>query len=236
MKFLERIPADVRFRMSRMVVDSPLAGPYMRAREPYQHVRYVNACDLVIDGFPRSANTYAWYASKLTLEPKYMVRGHTHVVETLRRGLQNGKPTMLLLREPDAAVASLYQMRNGVSLRACFDAYTRFHRKCLTLGGELYVARFDQVTNDFGAVLKEFYKFNGVDWPVYEKTALNESRVFDIIDSANQKLNDGSLREQGVARPSSKRTGKDEVLASMSKDEKRAQAQAKNAYSALIEK
>lgn len=224
------IPAEQKFALSRAIIDSPAAGLYMRVREPYQHVRYINRCDAVIDGFPRSANTYASYALRWAVEPKYIVRGHTHAMATLKAAVQAGKPAMLLLRNPDHAVASFYQMLGSVSLGACFTAYARFHERCIPLKDRLYVANFEDVTNDFGQVLDGFYVNYDLDWPRYTKTEQNEATIKDIIDHANRRYNNGVLRENRVPRPSSSRLAPDAIIGGMSKKEIAAQKRAQEAY------
>lgn len=232
--FDSRFLAEIRFRLGRMVLDSFLATQYMRVRETYQHVRYIDRCDMVVDGFPRSANTYAWYAIRTAIEPMYMVRGHTHSVATIRAAIRAGKPAMLLVRDPDSSVASYYQMLNGVSLKACYDAYSNFHERCVPIKDDLYLAKFEDVVADLGSVLEEFYINFGLDWPKYVKSATSERLVTEVIDFASRRKNGGVVREEAVARPSSSRRPATEILADLSSEEEASRRRALSVYSRLV--
>lgn len=226
----------LKFEAGRLILDSPLASSYMRAREAYQHTRYIKRCDVVVDGFPRSANTYAWFALKSTVEPKYVVRGHTHSAATLKSAIVDHKPGMLIVRRPDQAVTSLHQLTNGISLDALFRAYTRFHSRCLTLKGNgLYIAKFEDVVTDFGAVLDDFYSAHGLNWPSYVKTVDSEEKVFDIVEHSNMRGNGGVVHESSVARPSTKRMTSSQVLSRMSEKEKESLKKAEDVYWSLVE-
>ena len=226
----------LKFEAGRLIMDSPLASTYMRAREAYQHTRYIKRCDVVVDGFPRSANTYAWFALKSSVEPKYVVRGHTHSAATLKSALVDQKPAMLLVRRPDQAVTSLHQLTNGISLDALFRAYTRFHARCLRLKGDgLYVARFEDVVADFGEVLDDFYSVHGLHWPSYEKTPHSEEEVFKIVEHSNSRGNGGVVHESSVARPSSRRLAPSQILSGISPREEASLKRAEEVYWSLVE-
>lgn len=227
------LSAQLRFDLSRRIMDSQFSTAYMRQRLAYDHTRYIPRCDVVVDGFPRSANTYVWYALKSSIEPKYMVRGHTHAVGTLKAAIDADKPAMLLVREPDGAVSSLYQLLEGVSLESCFDAYSRFHERCYSIREGLYVARFGDVINDFGTVTQRFFDHYGLDWPAYEKNETNEFLVNDAIEHANRRRNRGQIREAGVARPSAHRKPAEETMAQLSANEQTARDKAHRVYRQL---
>lgn len=234
MKGETRLSAQLRFTLSRKIMDSRFSTAYMRSRTAYDHTRYTPRCDVVVDGFPRSANTYVWYALKASVEPKYVVRGHTHAASTLKAAVAAEKPVMLLVREPDGAVSSLYQLLNGVSLESCLNSYARFYTQCYSLKRRLYIAEFNDVINDFGAVSQDFYDRFGLDWPAYHKNEANEFLVNDAIEYANRRRNLGEVREAGIARPSAHRKSAEEVMVDLSKREHSARERARRAYHRLV--
>jgi hypothetical protein len=64
--------------------------------------------DIVIEGFPASANTFAVAAFRLAQEPRYMrIAHHTHVPAQVIEATRLGVPAILLIREPMQAVLSV---------------------------------------------------------------------------------------------------------------------------------
>ena len=113
--------------------------------------------DIVIEGFPRSANSFAvaafsWSQSAEGRTP--VIANHVHAPSQILKGLELGKPVCLLLRPPEAAVPALLekvpQFRAGDLLRA----YRLYYRTLLPYRDRIVVAPFDLVTRDFGAVIE----------------------------------------------------------------------------------
>lgn len=209
------VPPEHRFRINRILLDSAGGDTYMKMRSAYGQYRVQADTALAIDGFPRSANTYALFAAEDTLG-RGPVKGHTHSAATLKRAVLLNVPALLLVREPRAVVSSLVQMASGVTPETAFAAYTRFHRRLLDVRDDLYVAQFSEVVDNFGAVMMAVNERFKTDLPVFEKNEESEARIRRRVDEANSSLNGGTLREQGVARPSGHRRPATETLANMS--------------------
>lgn len=64
-------------------------------------------CDLVIDGFPRSANTYLYYYTQLTF-PDAKIAHHIHSWQHFFFSKMLGVYSVMVVREPDSAVNSIY--------------------------------------------------------------------------------------------------------------------------------
>jgi hypothetical protein len=63
--------------------------------------------DLVIDGFPGSANSWVANAIRRAVERPVRIESHFHYTVQLRRAVAYGVPAVVLLREPRAACDSL---------------------------------------------------------------------------------------------------------------------------------
>lgn len=70
--------------------------------------------DLVLDGFPRSANTYSYYLTQLTF-PNAKIAHHIHSWQQFLFARIWGVQSILLLRNPDDAVASLITKKGGLA-------------------------------------------------------------------------------------------------------------------------
>lgn len=69
-------------------------------------------CDLVIDGFPRSANTWIYYNVQIAF-PEARIAHHVHSWQQFLLARFYGIPSFLILREPDACVQSLVTKQGG---------------------------------------------------------------------------------------------------------------------------
>ena len=63
--------------------------------------------DIVIEGFPRSANTFAVTAFELAQERPVTVAHHLHAAAHVVRAAQAGVPVIVLVRAPEDAIASV---------------------------------------------------------------------------------------------------------------------------------
>ena len=75
------------------------------------------------------------------------------------------------------------------------------------------MAGFQDVTTDYGAVLREVNERYGTRFACFEHTEANVRRVFDLMEQRNRERY-GTLREDMVPRPSAaRRARRDEVRA-----------------------
>lgn len=211
------LPPRLRFHVAHALLDSPRLGqPYMSRRRGYRAYVIDPDTDVVIDGFPRSANTYALYAFQQAVGPDVHVSGHTHAAATVLTAVARGLPCLLVARRPRDSLASLQQHAPRVPLRTLIRANLRFHSRVLPVRDRLVVAEFDEVTRDFGAVMRRLNEHARTTFPPYVHTDANERDVFGTIEAASRRRNAGQVREAGVARPSSTRRAPDDVLAGAS--------------------
>ncbi|MFL5768167.1 MAG: hypothetical protein ACJ758_10045 [Actinomycetota bacterium] len=163
--------------------------------------------DIVMEAFVRSALSYAVAAFRLAQEPDAMnIAHHTHSPSALIDGVRHRKPTLLIVRPPQDAVLSYVVKTTDVSVRAALQGYIRFHRPLLPYGGELAVARFDEITTDFGIVIRRINDRFGTAFKEYDRTDENEKRIKEEIDADwKARARTDEERERGVPRPSDER-------------------------------
>ncbi len=105
--------------------------------------------DAVIEGFPRSANTYATYAFMHAQGRSLRLGNHFHSPAQFKLAARYGVPALLVLRRPVDAVLSLVLYENGLTPEEGFRMYDSFHRPLIGLRDSLVVARFEKVIADF---------------------------------------------------------------------------------------
>jgi hypothetical protein len=156
--------------------------------------------DFCVDGFPRSANTYALRMFQLMYEPNLRIWSHHHIPPFLIRAVQIGKPVFFLCRSPiDGAIS--YAILLGSTVEDQLRYYIQFHQVLLPYMDGLFVAPFDQVTSDFQRVVEAF----AARWSLSLTPRLGEeiarSRAFAKIDE-DQTNSLGGINERIVHRPS----------------------------------
>lgn len=178
-----------------------LAGLYAFARD--KEIGVVSrATEIVIEGFPRSANTYAYAAFVYAQRRNVRVAHHIHGAAQVSLAAKLNIPTILLIREPKSAVASLVVRDKSVNVGAALRQYLGFYRPVIALRGAVVVAPFENVIHHFGETIEEVNARFGTRFSVYERTTENEAAVAKIIDEMDRKDSgtpDGSALR--VARP-----------------------------------
>src|SRR3954454_24963560 len=124
---------------------------YSRYRHPLNVVD--DTTQLVIEAFPRSANTFATVAFQLSQPAPVRVAHHLHAPAQVADGVRRGIPVLVLVRHPRDAVTSQVIRSPGISVPSALSAYTRFHGFVATVGTGCQIATFEQVTGDFGFVI-----------------------------------------------------------------------------------
>jgi hypothetical protein len=169
--------------------------------------------EAVIEGFPRSANTFATTAFELA-QPNFVpIAHHRHVPAQVIAATRLGIPTIVLVRDPEEAVLSLFIWTPYITIKQWLKEYVRFHRRILPYRDGFVVARFEDVTTDFGAVIRRLNRQFGTSFREFDHTADNVARCIEIIEQVDLKRK-GKVEEARVARPSGEReTMKDELRA-----------------------
>ncbi|MBU2677838.1 MAG: hypothetical protein KJP16_12225, partial [Gammaproteobacteria bacterium] len=86
--------------------------------------------DIVIEGFPRSGNTFAVVAFRQAQSNPggLAIAHHLHVPAQIGLAVRYGIPAMVLVRQPDAAIPSLVVRESQVSIDRALKKYIDFHR------------------------------------------------------------------------------------------------------------
>jgi hypothetical protein len=169
-----------------------------------------DATDIVIDGFPRSGNTFAVAAFDFAQEGRVRIAHHIHAPAHVIAGVRAGVPVLVLVREPEEAVLS-YVIRRHIPIRQALRGYLRFYRPLHRYRNAFVVGTFEQVTTDFGTVIRAVNQRFGTRFREFEHTEENVRACLEAIDR-DYLRHSGEALEQIVARPSPLRSGLKEEL------------------------
>lgn len=102
-----------------------------------------------------------------------------------------------------------------ISFGQALRGYLRFYERLRPYRDRFVVGGFDEVTNDFGAIVRRVNERFGTGFALFEHTQENVQRCFRAIDSDYRgRLAAGEPLERQVARPSEWRDRKKEEMRS----------------------
>jgi hypothetical protein len=169
--------------------------------------------EIVIEGFPRTANTFAHIAFKVAQAQPVKIAHHTHAAAQILAGVRRNIPTIVLIREPEAAVIS-YIIGNfdpGISMRQVLYDYLAFYQPILKYRNKFVLAPFHEITHNYGAIIRKVNEQYGSNFDEFIHTDENVSKCFELIDDGYTQAF-GELKEEVVSRPSHTRHSQKEAL------------------------
>ena len=146
--------------------------------------------DIVIEGYPRSANSFARAAFKKAQTENLWFSGHIHSVAIVREACRLRKPCIVLIRDPRQVILSAavyaYQEKAVASwmsreyvLRQMLGDWLRFYRPVPLLRDLVVIADFKEVTNDFGSVIDRVNTKFGTKFKRFEHNAASQQEIFE---------------------------------------------------------
>jgi hypothetical protein len=191
-------------RAHKALGDHPAALPVVLRLTPLGTARRIHdGTQLVIEGFPRSGNTFAVFALRLAQPAPVDVTSHVHVPAQVKVAVRRGLPTLLCVREPVGTTTSLVIAAPHLPVDRALKEYVHHHRQLVPLLDRCLVADFEQITADMGLVTEAVNERFGTTFVPFDHTPEHEAEVFAAIDVHHQELHGGT--EHVVARPSDER-------------------------------
>jgi hypothetical protein len=136
--------------------------------------------ELVIDGYTRSATTFAVYALQLSQPDPVRLAHHLHAPAQLIEASRRAIPTLVLIREPKGAILSQLTREPWVTVAGALVAYSRFYASLLPLRGRFVVGEFEDVTNDFAGVVRRLNTRFGTRFAEFDPTEENVRECLDL--------------------------------------------------------
>jgi len=109
--------------------------------------------ELVIEGFPRSANSFARVAFNRAQKGTVRIATGLHVPAQVIRAARWRIPTLVLIRRPKDAVLS-FAIRDPISVEQALRYYLSFYETVEGYSGAYVLGTFEEVTGDFGRVIR----------------------------------------------------------------------------------
>ena len=161
---------------------------YTSRETPMMKRRVVRPNDAaLIEGFPRSANTFASYAFLISQGDDLKFGNHFHSPAQFALARQYGVPALLVIREPVAACLSFVIFDGSMEPREALQRYISFHEPLINRTEHFCVAPFDEVTKNFGKSIARMNTQFGTNFSNFDHDDESEKRVFDRIAADRAK-------------------------------------------------
>jgi hypothetical protein len=194
---------SLRHQTHQFLTDSRVfRNGYLHARPALAELAPDNH-DVVIEGYPRSANTYAVAAFGFA-NPTARISAHLHSWVSVEHASRLGLPTMVLIREPSDAAASLMVFRPGLTARAALRQYLTFYEHAASHADSVVMTAFEEAIADFGCSIRRLNSRFGTAFQPYAKSRDNEEAVRQAVEQLEMNRA-GRVSELTVARPSDER-------------------------------
>ena len=193
----------------------PLVGS--RSRDLHGNFRGINRkTELLIDAYPRSANTYATYGFLHCQKDPVNVSHHLHAPAAILYAAQHKIPTLTIIRDPFDACASILAYLPDYGIEQAFRDYLNYYRAVRKSMPHAFVAKFETVTADLGKVIEALNAKYSRKYTVFSNTP----EEIDAVRAKTKKIITtkfgGAAFDKGRnSVPSSVSTGPKQSLAAM---------------------
>lgn len=148
--------------------------------------------DICIEGFPRSANSYTVVAFRQSSKKELKVATHMHSHANILRAIKLNIPTLVLIRRPEDAVASLralvietayYEKKKVdlVSVAYHLNWYIAFYSSLLNKRDKFVTGKFETVVSNFGQIIDDFNSKFGTDFQHIDN-------IEEVVKGSSDKL------------------------------------------------
>jgi hypothetical protein len=159
---------------------------------------------LVIEGFPRSGNSFARRAFVVAQNESFdtkRIAHHLHVPAQVVQAARWQIPTLVLIRRPRDAVLS-FALWDPISIDQALKYYVAFYETIEKYRDAYVLGLFEEVTEDFGQVIKRMNDKFGTAFSLFRHDEQNVGRVFADMDTYARKKYGETQWERKVHHPS----------------------------------
>jgi hypothetical protein len=175
-------------RKARQAIgDHPAFLPVVLRATPLGASRRITLeTELVIEGFPRSGNTFAHFAL-LHAEPGAVVTSRVHTPSQVKRAVALGTPTLLTIRGPVDSITSTVVAAPHVHISSLLEEYIHHYEALYPHLDRVLVATFDEITRDFDVVIDALNARFSLGYRRFGHTPEHTAAVFAAIEAHHRE-------------------------------------------------
>lgn len=155
--------------------------------------------DLMVDGFPRSGNTFAanWFQLHSGAN---RISSHHHNPAAVTLAVQRSKPVLILIRNPAGAAAS-WAVRSRYPIAYILDSYIDYYRLIAPLAADICICGFHELISSPEAVTARLNCRFGLNFAAVSLSAERRQQVFSRIED-DHLVGNAVIDEHAISRPS----------------------------------
>lgn len=174
-------PMDSLHTLKWWLHENPVMYPFLqRLRGQTWGTFCTSSTDMCIEGYQSSSNSFVYNVFRL-LSPELSIGHHTHSVANLKRAVRYNIPTLILYRDPAAAIPSLVA-RFKPSLEEGVLRYVRFYRYVLDHTDAFILANFEETTQNIVATIQRVEEKSPLAFGAYDAEKIADDAVAHIQD------------------------------------------------------
>ena len=173
---------------------------YYRRHPRYRYLVVRPDSEIVIEGYPRCANSFSVLAFERAQQRPMHIGHHLHAPAQIVLGVRYGIPVLVLIRDPISAAASLITRHPEITAEQALRQYISFYECVHRYGDRIVLANFRMIISDYAQVIEAVNRRFNTAFRPYVNSATGDEAVFREIDRLNSE-NDGGAENQ-LARPS----------------------------------
>jgi hypothetical protein len=139
--------------------------------------RITDGTDLVVEGFPRSGNTFTTFALDDASEQSLQIASHVHQPSQIKLALSRGLPTVLAIREPVAALSSYLVYDPNFTPSEVIREYCSYHRELVPYAPELLICDFTEITSNMASVVDRINDRFAMSISPFDQSPTNVERI-----------------------------------------------------------
>lgn len=141
-----------------------------------------NDTEIVIEGYPRSANSFSVNAFKQAQQRPVKIAHHHHAQAQVIKGVRHRIPVCVLIRNPADAVRSLLVLAPKISIPYAILKYLRFYHDVYPYREGFVVGPFEEVINSFDITIQRINERFGTAFDSFEHNEEALSGVFGAME------------------------------------------------------
>jgi hypothetical protein len=163
--------------------------PIMKLRHPERIPEIVSpSTDLVIEGYPRSGNSFAFVAFSMVQETNLSIAHHFHAPAQIIRAVELKIPVLLLIRDPiDAAISWMLRDPYVTEIFALRE-YIKFYRPIFPYRNSCTIVPFTELITSFGNAINRLNTKSSTRFQTFENSEENVAKCFERIDQRHREI------------------------------------------------
>lgn len=144
--------------------------------------------EIVIEGFPRSGNSFSVGAFESAQNRPIKIAHHLHAPAQIIVAARKNIPAILLIRNPVDAIISMRALDlessylrppKNQKITSLMKSYIYFYQRLIPYQNKYIISLFEATTNDFGSIIEKANNKFGTNFKIFNHSQENTKKVFD---------------------------------------------------------